>query len=143
MSTAFPAFQAKVTLFWKWTTNKRAFVSAGKSRWQIYSLLSPVIPQLMLRNLVVELVPEFKYFGIWFTSVHANIFAWHYAIKVSKAWGVANAVFGLKHRIGSLPVQDGLALYKAWVDCYLRFTRVRGRGTNEPTSTSTPFDPTS
>ncbi|KAJ7868445.1 hypothetical protein B0H13DRAFT_1635715, partial [Mycena leptocephala] len=27
--------------------------------------------------------------------------------------------FGLKHRIGSLPVQEGLQLYMARVDCYL------------------------
>ncbi|KAJ7217825.1 hypothetical protein GGX14DRAFT_357510 [Mycena pura] len=73
----------------------------------------------MLGNLVVKLVPDFKYVGTWFTSVHPNIFARHYAIKASKAWGVANAVFGLKHQIGSLPVREGLALYKARVDCYL------------------------
>ncbi|KAJ6593741.1 hypothetical protein B0H19DRAFT_1056221 [Mycena capillaripes] len=104
MSTTFPTFQAKVTTSWNWTTHKRAFVSANTSRWQIYGPLPAVIPQLMLGDLVVKMVPEFKYVGLWFTSVHANIFARHYTIKASKARGVANAVFGLKHRIGSLPV---------------------------------------
>jgi hypothetical protein len=70
-------------------------------------------------DMVVKLVPEFKYVGIWFTSVHANVFARHYAIKASKARGTANAIFAPKHRIGSLPVREGLLLYKARVDCYL------------------------
>ncbi|KAJ7808969.1 hypothetical protein B0H13DRAFT_2150896 [Mycena leptocephala] len=70
-------------------------------------------------DMVVPLVPEFKYVGIWFTSVHANIFARHYAIKASKSRSVANAIFALKHRIGSLPVREGLLLYKAQMDCHL------------------------
>ncbi|KAJ7820549.1 hypothetical protein B0H13DRAFT_2130073 [Mycena leptocephala] len=70
-------------------------------------------------DMVVPLVPEFKYVGIWFTSVHANIFARHYAIKASKSRSVANAIFALKHRIGSLPVREGLLLYKARMDCHL------------------------
>ncbi|KAJ7476395.1 hypothetical protein B0H11DRAFT_2427012 [Mycena galericulata] len=70
-------------------------------------------------NLVIELVWEFKYVGIWFTSIHANVFARQCAIKASKTRGTSNTVFGLKHRIGSLPVREGLQLYLARVDCYL------------------------
>ncbi|KAJ7478976.1 hypothetical protein FB451DRAFT_1395588 [Mycena latifolia] len=43
----------------------------------------------------------------------------HYAIKASKARATSNAIFGLQHRIGSLPVREGLVLYSACVDCYL------------------------
>ncbi|KAJ6523807.1 hypothetical protein B0H19DRAFT_877802, partial [Mycena capillaripes] len=118
MSTTFPTFQEKVTMSWNWTIHKRAFASADTSRWHIYGPLPAVTPQLMLGDLAVKLVPEFKDVGLWFTSVHANIFARHYTIKASKARGVANAVFGLKHRIDLLPVREGLMLYKARIDCH-------------------------
>ncbi|KAJ7090615.1 hypothetical protein C8R44DRAFT_990643 [Mycena epipterygia] len=110
---------AKVTMFFKWCSNKRVFISAKKSKWMIFGPLPPVIPVLRLGNLIVELVFEFKYVGIWFTSVHPNVLARHYAIKVSKARATSNAIFGLNHRIGSLPVREGLQLYMARVDCYL------------------------
>ena len=90
MSMAFPAFQAKVTMFFKWGTNKRSFVSAKKSKWMIFGHLPDEIPTLWVGDTVVELVYEFKYVGIWFTSVHKNVFARHYAIKASKARGTAN-----------------------------------------------------
>lgn len=48
-----------------------------------------------------------------------RVFARPYATKVSKARGVSNAIFGLNHRIGSLPVREGLQLYTARIDCYL------------------------
>ncbi|KAJ7887948.1 hypothetical protein B0H13DRAFT_2342185 [Mycena leptocephala] len=119
MSTVFSTFQKKVTMFWNWGTNKRAFVSGSKSKWMIFGPLPDVIPTLYCGNVVVELVFEFKYVGIWFTSVHKHVFARHYAIKASKARGTSNAIFGLKHRIGSLPVREGLMIYIARVDCYL------------------------
>ncbi|KAJ6519050.1 hypothetical protein C8R45DRAFT_807073 [Mycena sanguinolenta] len=119
MSTSFPAFQAKVQNFHKWGTNKRAFVSAKKSKWMIFGPLPHEIPTLWCGDTVVELVFEFKYVGVWFTSVQKNVLARHYKIKTSKARNVANAIFALKHRIGSLPVREGLVLYMARVDCYL------------------------
>ncbi|KAJ6487246.1 hypothetical protein C8R47DRAFT_979351 [Mycena vitilis] len=119
MSTAFPAFQSKVSMFFLHGTNKRMFVSASKSKWMIEGPLPTVIPTLRIGKLVVELVPEFKYVGMWFTSVHANVFARHYQIKASKARGTCNAIFGLKHRIGSLPVREAITIYKARVECYL------------------------
>ena len=66
-----------------------------------------------------RLVFELKYVGVWFTSIHKNVLARHYKIKASKARNVSNAIFALKHRIGSLPVREGLVLYMARVDCYL------------------------
>ncbi|KAK6997531.1 hypothetical protein R3P38DRAFT_3219760 [Favolaschia claudopus] len=53
---------------------------------------------------------EFKYVGIRFTSIQSNVFAAHYAVKSSKARAIGNAAFALKHRIGSLPVREGLVL---------------------------------
>ncbi|KAJ7021684.1 hypothetical protein C8F04DRAFT_972436 [Mycena alexandri] len=119
MSTTFSALQAKVTMFFCWGTNKRTFVSANKSKWMIFGALPSVIPVLRIGDLVVELVHKFKYVGIWYTSVHANVFARHYAIKASKARSMANAIFALKHRIGTLPVREGIQMYTARVDCYL------------------------
>ncbi|KAF7357586.1 Reverse transcriptase domain-containing protein [Mycena sanguinolenta] len=119
MSTSFPAFQTKVHNFHKWGANKRAFVSAKKSKWMIFGPLPAEIPTLWCGDTAVELVFEFKYVGVWFTSTHRNVFARHYAIKASKARVTSNAIFALKHRIGSLPVREGLVLYRARVDCYL------------------------
>ncbi|KAK7017643.1 reverse transcriptase domain-containing protein [Favolaschia claudopus] len=119
MSTAFPAFQGKVNNFWKWGANKRCYVSGKKSKWMIFGPLPPVIPTLWCGDIEVELVFEFKYVGIWFTSIQNNVLATHYAVKASKARGTGNAAFALKHRIGSLPVREGLVLYMARVDCYL------------------------
>ncbi|KAJ7127518.1 hypothetical protein C8R43DRAFT_1210690 [Mycena crocata] len=119
MSTSFAAFQDKVNAFYRWCTNKRVFISAKKSKWMIFGPLPAVLPVLRIGDLVVELVHEFKYVGIWFTSVHADVFAKHYQVKVSKARNTSNAIFGLNHRIGSLPVREGLQLYMARVDCYL------------------------
>ncbi|KAJ7877339.1 hypothetical protein B0H13DRAFT_1631796, partial [Mycena leptocephala] len=53
------------------------------------------------------------------TSTTANIFSRNYAIKASKARNACYAIFAMKHRIGSLPVKEGLQLYMARVDCYL------------------------
>ncbi|KAJ7018011.1 hypothetical protein C8F04DRAFT_1330302 [Mycena alexandri] len=119
MSTLFPTFQAKVTHFFVWGTNKCTFVSAKKSKRMIFGPLPSVIPVLRLGDLIVELVWEFKYVGIWITSIHTNIFARHYSIKASKARGTSSAAFALKHRIGTLPVKEGLQIYMARVDCYL------------------------
>ncbi|KAJ7162220.1 hypothetical protein C8R46DRAFT_904152 [Mycena filopes] len=119
MSTSFPAFQAKVTMFFVWGKNKHAFVSADKSKWMIFGPLPTVLPVLRVGDLVVKLVYEFKYVGILFTSIHPNVLARHYAVKASKARGISNAVFALNHRIGTLPVREGLILYTARIDCYL------------------------
>ncbi|KAJ7044790.1 hypothetical protein C8F04DRAFT_1389078 [Mycena alexandri] len=95
------------------------FPAAKKLKWMIFGPLPSVIPVLRLGDLIVELVWEFKYVGIWFTSIHTNIFARHYSIKASKARGTSSAAFALKHRIRTLPVKEGLQIYMARVDCYL------------------------
>ncbi|KAJ7450879.1 hypothetical protein FB451DRAFT_1526864, partial [Mycena latifolia] len=119
MSTHFPAFQWKVSRFDDWCTKKRCFISTPKSKWMIFGPLPPILPVLRIRDKVVELVSEFKYVGIWYTSTQPNVLAKHYSVKASKARATGNAIFGLNHRIGSLPVREGLQLYKARVDCYL------------------------
>jgi hypothetical protein len=87
----------------------------------IIQMLSLPLPRFIpvLRNIIVELVHEFKYVGIWLTSTTANIFSRNYAIKASKARNACYAIFAMKHRIRSLPVKEGLQLYMARVDCYL------------------------
>ncbi|KAJ7023058.1 hypothetical protein C8F04DRAFT_1193808 [Mycena alexandri] len=110
MTTIFPALQAKVTMFFFWATNKCTFVSANKSKWMIFGPLPGVIPVLRIRDLIVELVHEFKYVGIWYTSVHAN--RPRLGVRLTR-------VFALKHRIGTLPVKEGILMYTARVDCYL------------------------
>ncbi|KAJ7112784.1 hypothetical protein C8R43DRAFT_1091472 [Mycena crocata] len=119
MSTDFPDFQRKVTIFWFWCKDKRVYISAPKSKWMIWGPLPSVIPVLRLGDLVVELVSAFKYVGIWLTSTTANIFSLNYSIKAAKARNASNAAFAMKHRIGSLPIKEGLVLYMARVDCYL------------------------
>ncbi|KAJ7169831.1 hypothetical protein C8R46DRAFT_213930 [Mycena filopes] len=117
--TMSPAFQAKVTMFFKWGNNKRTFVGAKKFEWMIFGPLPSVIPVLRIGNLIVKLV----YMGVQIcrnlVSIHANVFARHYAAKASKARGAANAIFALKHRVGTMPVKEGIQLYMARVDCYL------------------------
>jgi hypothetical protein len=110
MSTAFPTFQWKVTNFFVWCSRKRVWISAPKSKWMIYGPLPPVIPTLRLGDLVVELVSEFKYVGVWLTSITPNIFSKNYTVKASKARNASNAVFAMKHRVGSLPAKEGLQL---------------------------------
>lgn len=78
MSTAFLAFQSKVTMVYKYCMNKRIFTSAKESKWMIFGPLPAVIPVLRIGDLIVELVWELKYVGIWFSSVHINVFARHY-----------------------------------------------------------------
>ncbi|KAJ6591289.1 hypothetical protein DFH09DRAFT_1074009 [Mycena vulgaris] len=111
MSTSFPAFQEKVSQFLEWCKKKRVFISARKSKWMIFGPLLRVLPVLRLGDLVVELVHEFKYVGIWLTLTTANIFSRNYSIKASKARNASNAAFAMKHRIGQLPIKEGLVLY--------------------------------
>ncbi|KAJ7142485.1 hypothetical protein C8R44DRAFT_602888, partial [Mycena epipterygia] len=120
MSTSFTAFQMKVSgSFFEWCGKKRVFISARKSKWMIFGPLPSIPPVLRLGDLIVELVNEFKYVGIWLTSTTPNIFSKNYSVKASKARNASNAAFAMKHRTGSLPVKEGLLLYMVRVDCYL------------------------
>ncbi|KAJ7137429.1 hypothetical protein C8R43DRAFT_893660 [Mycena crocata] len=118
-TTSFPTFQDKVGNFYYWCTRKRVYISAPKSKWMIYGPLPNPIPVLRLGDREVELVSEFKYVGTWLTSTTPNIFSLNYSIKAAKARNASNAAFAMKHRIGSLPIKEGLVLYMARVDCYL------------------------
>ncbi|KAJ7726195.1 hypothetical protein B0H14DRAFT_3519174 [Mycena olivaceomarginata] len=113
MSTFFPAFQHKVTMFWFWGANKRCFVSAKKSKWLIFGPLPSTLPVLRIGDLVVELVHEFKCVSIWFSSVHANVFARHYAIKASKARNIVHQsidTLGMLLRWG----RNGISNWYSW-----------------------------
>ncbi|KAJ6613470.1 hypothetical protein B0H10DRAFT_1805566, partial [Mycena sp. CBHHK59/15] len=113
------AEQAKVTKFFFWCSNKRVFISANKSKWMIFGPLPSVLLILHLGDLTVTLVHEFKYVGMWFSSMHVHIFTHCYMIKASKIRSIAHAIFALKNHIGSIPVHEGIQLYVACVDCYL------------------------
>jgi hypothetical protein len=69
----------------------------------------------------VELVEEFKYVGIHFTSTARNIFAEDYHIKASKARNFVNATFAMETIVGCLPPREGVQLYMAHVDPLLTF----------------------
>ncbi|KAJ7190574.1 hypothetical protein GGX14DRAFT_604029 [Mycena pura] len=110
----------KMDNFYGWSRRKFMFISPPKSKAMIFGPLPAILPVFRVGAKVVEIVPRFKYVGMWFTSTHHNIFAAHYAEKASKARKVANATFGrVKSHLGSLPVREGLRLYMARVDCYL------------------------
>ncbi|KAJ7228551.1 hypothetical protein GGX14DRAFT_613504 [Mycena pura] len=112
--------QYKMDNFYGWSRRKFMFISPPKSKIMIFGPLPAVLPIFRIGAEVIEVVPRFKYVGIWFTSTHHNIFAAHYAEKASKARKVANATFArVKTHLGSLPVREGLRLYMARVDCYL------------------------
>ncbi|KAJ7150015.1 hypothetical protein C8R43DRAFT_951577 [Mycena crocata] len=86
-------------------------LNGRSSKYMIFGPLPPVLPVFRVGDDVVELVPEFKYVGMWFTSTHPNIFAAHYADKASKARRTANVTLAsVKTHLGSLPVKEGLRL---------------------------------
>ncbi|KAJ7613347.1 hypothetical protein DFH06DRAFT_1014941 [Mycena polygramma] len=119
MSTAFPTLQGKVTAFYLYCKGKRIFISVPKSKYMIFGPLPTTLPTLWLGDRTVELVSEFKYVGIWLTSTTNNIFSKNYTVKASKARNASNAIFAMKHRVGSLPAKEGLQIFMGRVDCYL------------------------
>ncbi|KAJ7665756.1 hypothetical protein B0H17DRAFT_951227, partial [Mycena rosella] len=119
--TYVPKLQGKIDIFYLWLRCKFMFISPSKSKYMIFGPLPAILPVLCVGEGIVELVPKFKYVGMWFTSTHRNMFMAHYADKASKARKVANTTFGTVKggHLDSLPVKEGLRLYMAWVDCYL------------------------
>ncbi|KAJ7510497.1 hypothetical protein B0H11DRAFT_1900795 [Mycena galericulata] len=110
------------TYSWRPTWGSRTGPNAGLRKLRSYLLILRNLSVIRCRQTCFRIE---KYVVIWFTSVHANILAWaawHYAIKVSKARVTSNAIFSLNHRIGSLPVREGLQMYMARVDCYRQLT---------------------
>jgi hypothetical protein len=98
---------------------KRAYVSLLKSFWMVFGPLPAVVPTLRLGAHAVELVKKIKFNGIWLSSYTNNIFELNYTHYASKARRAMDALFALRHRIGSIPVSIGILLYMARIDCYL------------------------
>ncbi|KAJ7912427.1 hypothetical protein B0H13DRAFT_2327434 [Mycena leptocephala] len=104
MSTSFYVFQSKVTMFYKWTINKRAFASGDKSRWQnratSASSLSASTPG-------VELAFDARH------SFHGN---WSYAgthlPTAARTWSIGvHAVYRPRHVV-HLALLDSVALFR-------------------------------
>jgi hypothetical protein len=122
-TTLLRGLQRKVDSFMAWSDANFMLVSAPKSKWMV---MGPVaLGQQPLRLTIsgepVELVEEFKYVGIHFTSTARNIFAVHYHIKALKARNVVNATFAMETIVGCLPPREGVQLYMARVDPLLTF----------------------
>ncbi|KAK7042221.1 RNA-directed DNA polymerase from mobile element jockey [Favolaschia claudopus] len=94
-------------------------ISVDKTKWMIFGPLPRRMSTIRVNGNVVKLVREYKFVGIWFTSVKRNIFEKHYSVKASKAQGVAHACFTVDSMIGSLPPKEGVRLYMARVDPHL------------------------
>ncbi|KAJ7055699.1 hypothetical protein C8F01DRAFT_993691 [Mycena amicta] len=105
--------------FARWCSANSMVISVQKTQWMVFGPLPPNLPPLYVNGSVVAFVEEYKFIGIWFTSVKRHIFAKHYLHKASKARGLARACFTVNSKIGSMPVKEGLQLYKARVDPHL------------------------
>jgi exonuclease III len=122
-STSLLALQRKVDGFLRWCDESYMTISAQKSKWMIMGPGSghAALEILYVRGEAIELVSEYKYVGVWFTSTARDIFTQHYLEKASKACRVACASFALDSFIGALPPKEGKMLYMARVDPILTF----------------------
>jgi hypothetical protein len=96
-------------------------ISAPKLKWMIMGCGGAERLCLTVRGEAIELVSEYKYVGVWFTSMAQDIFAVHYHEKVTKAHRVACASFTLDAFIGVLLPKEGKMLYMARVDPILTY----------------------
>ncbi|KAJ7436781.1 hypothetical protein B0H11DRAFT_1754302 [Mycena galericulata] len=117
-STTVAGLQRKLDLFFGWC---RVNFSATKTEWMIFGELPLIIPRMMVGIKPIKLVKEYKFVGVIFTSVTADIFSAHYSKKASKGRAVANTTFAAKSMIGCLPVYEGIRLYMARIDPHLTF----------------------
>lgn len=92
-STTSEGLQRKVNIFAEWCGANFMVISALKNKWMIFGELPRRIPELFVGAQLVDLVYQYKYVGVIFTSVTRNIFSQHYHTKVSKARNVANITF--------------------------------------------------
>ena len=67
-STSFPSLQQKLDGFLHWCDVSSMSISAQKSKWMIMGPCSMAQQHLSVRGEQIELVCEYKYVGIWFTS---------------------------------------------------------------------------
>ncbi|KAJ7167411.1 hypothetical protein C8R43DRAFT_174350 [Mycena crocata] len=92
-----------------------------KTKWMLFGPLPHILPLIYVGPSLIELVDEYKFVGIWFTSTTRQIFSKHYSVKASKARSVSYATFSVESFVGVLPPREGLLLYKARVDPHLTF----------------------
>ncbi|KAJ7127580.1 hypothetical protein C8R43DRAFT_859200, partial [Mycena crocata] len=118
-STSLEGIQRRVDAFFSWCQTNFMTISVLKTKWMLFGPLPRLLPIIFVGVLPIELVHEYKYVGIWFTSIARQIFAKHYSEKASKARGISYATFSVESFVGALPPREALMLYKARVDPHL------------------------
>ncbi|KAF7363892.1 RNA-directed DNA polymerase from mobile element jockey [Mycena sanguinolenta] len=118
-STTAAGLQRRLNSFASWCSANSMVISVDKTKWMVFGPLPRKAPSLLVNGNVVDLVHEYKFVGIWFTSVKRHLFEKHYTLKASKAQGIAHASFTVDSMIGSLPPKEGIQLYMARVDPHL------------------------
>ncbi|KAF7331487.1 Reverse transcriptase domain-containing protein [Mycena kentingensis (nom. inval.)] len=118
-TTAFAELQRQADTFESNSDEQRAHINIPKSHFMIHGPLPSPIPSLRVAGQPIALSKESKFAGVWISSVSANIFEPNYSIYAGKARNAANTIFSVRHRTGQIPVDVGINLYNARVDCYL------------------------
>jgi hypothetical protein len=118
-STSSAGVQRRVNAFFAWCSVNFMVISVLKTEWMLFGPLPRVIPTIYVGAHPITLVHEYKYVGVWYTSVTGHILSKHYSVKASKARSVAFTAFTLESIVGVLPPREGLILYKARVDPHL------------------------
>ncbi|THV03490.1 hypothetical protein K435DRAFT_747737 [Dendrothele bispora CBS 962.96] len=120
-STDFKALQVKAEYFLLWCGRNSMTISVTKTKWMIFGVIPNDLQSLYINGQPIELVPAYKYVGIWLTSTERYIFKKQYLVKASKARNAARATFAAQPMIGSLPPKEGIRLYMARIDPHLTF----------------------
>ncbi|KAJ7158082.1 hypothetical protein C8R46DRAFT_839617, partial [Mycena filopes] len=120
-STTAAGLQRKLDRFFQWCRVNFMVISVMKTEWMLFGQLPRVLPVMVIGNAVINLVKQYKFVGLIFTSVQHDIFAAHYTKKASKARAVGNTTFSAKAMIGCLPPYEGIRLYMARMDPHLTF----------------------
>jgi hypothetical protein len=85
-STTAAGLQRRLHTFASWCNANSMVISVDKTKWMVFGPL-PLTPSIFFNGNVVALVHEYKFVGIWFTSVKRHLFEKHYTVKASKAQG--------------------------------------------------------
>ncbi|KAJ7150247.1 hypothetical protein C8R46DRAFT_816975, partial [Mycena filopes] len=118
-STTAAGLQRRLNSFISWCNANSMVISVKKTEWMLFGPFPRTTPSMYVNGNTVALVHEYKFVGIWFTSVKRNIFDRHFRVKASKASGIAHASFTVDSMIGTLPPREGIQLYMARVDPHL------------------------
>ncbi|KAJ7897473.1 hypothetical protein B0H13DRAFT_1623474, partial [Mycena leptocephala] len=110
--------QRRVDAFFAWC-RKNLVISVIKTKWMLFGPLPRILPTIYVGLVPIELVHEYKYVGVWFSSTTRQILSKHYSVKASKARSVSYATFSVESFVGVLPPREALLLYKARVDPHL------------------------